>query len=331
MISDAHLDLGLDLVRCHHKGQAHIMKEYYVPHWQAAGVGLIVSAIFLSTRDTDEEYYQDAVEQIDSLERELAEVQDAVALCTNGEQMEQARKQGKTALLLSLEGAEPIGEDLCKLDVFYARGVRLLGMCWSRENKAGYGGRYDPNGETDACGLKPFGRELVRHANELGMLIDVSHLNNGGCADVAQWSKLPFFASHSNTRALRPMDRNLSDQTIDAIAASGGMIGVNGYSGLVAATPERATVAALADHTDYLRARIGAGRLGLGLDLMARISGGSDTFTSGGVTVEAIDILPDHSHVPGFLEELERRGYTPEEQAGIAGENWFAFFRGNLK
>ena len=331
MISDAHLDLGLDLVRCHKKGQIHNMKEYYVPHWKEAGVGLVVAAIYLSDRDTDEEYFQDAMEQIDALERELEEVQDGAVLCTNGAQLEQARAQGKTALILSLEGAEPIGADAANLDKFYARGVRLLGMCWSRENKAGFGGRYDPDGETDSCGLKPLGKELVRHANELGMLIDVSHLNNGGCADVAEWSALPFFASHSNTRALHPMDRNLSDRTIAAIAASGGMVGVNGYSGLVAATPEKATVAALADHTDYLRERIGAQRLGLGLDLMIRISGGSDTFTYGGVTMEAIDILPDHSHVPTFLQELAKRGYTEEEQAGIAGENWFVFFRENLK
>ncbi len=330
MVSDAHLDLGLDLVRCHRKGETHVMKDYYVPHWQDAGVGLIVAAIFLSTRDTDEEYYRDALEQIGALERELAEVEDAAVLCTSGAQLEQTRAQGKTALILSLEGAEPIGEDVGKLDEFYARGVRLLGLCWSRENKAGFGGRYDPDGATDSCGLKPFGKELVRRANELGVLIDVSHLNNGGCADVAAWSKRPFFASHSNARALRPMDRNLSDETIAAIATCGGMIGVNGYSGLVAPTPETSTVAALADHTDYLRGKIGADRIGLGLDLMIRLSGGSDTFTSGGVTVEAIDILPDHSHVPAFLTELERRGYTPEERAGIAGENWFAFFRSHL-
>lgn len=331
MISDAHLDLGLDLVRRHRKGEHHNLKEYYVPHWQEAGVGLIVAAVFLSDRDTDEEYYQDAVEQIETLKGELAEVQEAAVLCTSGAELERARAQGKTALILSLEGAEPIGEDLEKLDEFYNKGVRLLGMCWSRENKAGFGGRYDPNGETDVCGLKPFGKELVCRANKLGMLIDVSHLNNAGCADVAALSKLPFFASHSNTRALHPMDRNLSDETIAAIAASGGMVGVNGYSGLVAPTPEEATVAALADHTDYLRKRIGSGRLGLGLDLMIRISGGSDTFTYRGVTMEALDILPDHSHVPTFLKELDRRGYTPEEQAGIAGENWFAFFRDNLK
>ena len=331
MISDAHLDLGLDLVRRHRKGEMHNLKEYYVPHWQENGVGLVVAAIFLDTKDSDEEYFQDAMEQIDALEQELAEVRDGAVLCTNGAELEQARAQGKTALILSLEGAEPIGEDLNRLDALYTRGVRLLGLCWSRENKAGFGGRYNPDEPTDGCGLKPFGKDLVRHAGELGVLIDVSHLNNGGCADVARWSTLPFFASHSNTRALHPMDRNLSDRTIAAIAASGGMVGVNGYSGLVAATPEKATVAALADHTDYLRERIGADRLGLGLDLMIRISGGSDTFTYGGVTVDALDILPDHSHVPAFLNELERRGYTAQERAGIAGENWFAFFCENLK
>lgn len=330
MISDAHLDLGLDLVRRHKKGEKHNLKEYYVPHWRQAGVGLIVAAVFLSTRDTDAEYYQDAEEQLDVLETELAEVQDAAVLCTSGAELARAREAGKTALILSLEGAEPVGDDLSRLDHFYGRGVRLLGLCWSRENRAGFGGRYDPDGATDGCGLKPFGKELVRHANALGMLIDVSHLNDAGCTDVAEESTLPFFASHSNTRALHPMDRNLSDRTIAAIAASGGMVGVNGYSGLVAPTPEKATVSALADHTDYLRQRIGAERLGLGLDLMIRLSGGSDTFTYRGVTVEALDILPDHSHVPEFLAELERRGYTPEERAGIAGENWFRFFQKHL-
>lgn len=330
MISDAHLDLGLDLVRRHRKGENHNLKDYYVPHWQQAGVGLIVAAVFLSTRDTDEEYYQDAVEQLDVLETELAEVEDAAVLCTSGAELTRAREQGKTALILSLEGAEPVGDDLNNLDRFHDRGVRLLGLCWSRENRAGFGGRYDPDGATDGCGLKPFGKELVRHANDLGILIDVSHLNDAGCADTAQLSTLPFFASHSNTRALHPMDRNLSDRTIAAIAASGGMVGVNGYSGLVAPTPEAATVSALADHTDYLRARIGAERLGLGLDLMIRLSGGSDTFTYRGVTVDALDILPDHSHVPEFLDELARRGYTAEERAGIAGENWFTFFQKNL-
>lgn len=325
-IADAHLDLGFDLLRSHRSGQARVLKEFYVPRWRAAGVGLIVAAVYLDDLDGDEAYRREALAQIRCLRRELEEVGDAAVLCTTGAQLEQAKCRGQTALLLSLEGAEPIGADPGALEEFYALGVRLLGLCWSRENRAGFGGGYEPDGAADALGLKPLGKELVRRAERLGMLVDVSHLNDGGCADVAALSARPFFASHSNARALRPMNRNLSDRTIHAIAASGGMIGVNGYSGLVAGTTEQATLSALADHVDYLRARIGARRLGLGLDLMGRM-GGKDVFTSGGVSMAAFDILSGHSAVPDLLRELERRGYTPGERAGIAGENWFSFFR----
>lgn len=329
MISDAHLDLGMDLLKCHREGDHRVMESYYLPEWRSSGVGLIVSAIYLSRMEHDEDYYREAMAQIDALEQELATLNGAVMLCTSGEQIKQVRREGKIALLLSLEGAEPIGTDLAKLDEFHARGVRLLGMTWSRENHAGYGAGYGPDGETDHLGLKPFGKDLVHRANELGILIDVSHLNQGGCDDVAALVTRPFFASHSNARVLRPMDRNLSDRTIAAIKSSGGVIGANGYSGLVA-DPERATVAGLADHIEYLRDRAGADRVGLGLDLMIRISGGSDTFTYQGVTAEAFDILPDHGAMDNLRRELAGRGWSEADIAALVGENWFNFFSRNL-
>lgn len=329
MISDAHLDLGMDLLKCHRRGETRVMEGYYLPEWRNSGVGLIVSAIYLRQMDCDEDYYREAMAQIDSLEQELAALHGEVVLCTCGEQINRVRNEGKIALLLSLEGAEPIGTDLAKLDEFYARGVRLLGMTWSRENHAGFGARYNPDGETDSFGLKPFGKELVRRANELGILIDVSHLNQGGCDDVAELATRPFFASHSNPRVLRPMDRNLSDRTITSIIASGGMIGANGYSGLVA-DPEQATVARFADHIEYLRDHAGVDRVGLGLDLMIRISGGSDTFTYQGVTAKAFDILPDHSAIEQLRRELNGRGWSWQDIAAVVGKNWLDFFSRNL-
>lgn len=329
MISDAHLDLGMDLLKCHRNGETRVMEGYYLPEWRSSGVGLIVSAIYLRRMDHDNDYYREAMAQIDVLEQELATLNGEVVLCTDGKQIMHARSEGKIALLLSLEGAEPIGTDPAKLDEFYARGVRLLGLTWSRENHVGYGAGYDPDGETDTWGLKPFGKELVRHADELGILIDVSHLNQGGCDDVATLVKRPFFASHSNTRVLRPMDRNLSDRTIAAIAASGGMIGANGYSGLVG-DPEQATTAGLADHIEYLRDRIGSDRVGLGLDLMIRISGGSDTFTYQGITSDAFDILPDHGAMDNLRRELRERSWSEHDISAVVGENWFRFFSQNL-
>lgn len=329
MISDAHLDLGMDLLKCHRRGETRVMEEYYLPEWRSSGVGLIVSAIYLSRMDSDEAYYREAMAQIDALDSELATLNGEVVLCTDGEQIRQTRSEGKIALLLSLEGAEPIGTNHAKLDEFYARGVRLLGLTWSRENHAGFGAGYGPGGETDSLVLKPFGKDLVSRANELGILIDVSHLNQGGCDDVAALVTRPFFASHSNTRALRPMDRNLSDKTITAITASGGVIGANGYSGLVG-DPEQATVAGLADHIEYLCQRAGTDRVGLGLDLMIRISGGSDTFTYQGVTADAFDILPDHGAMDNLRLELAGRGWSEHDISAVVGENWFDFFSKNL-
>ena len=325
LIADAHLDLGYELLACRRAGRRDIVKDYYVPRWQAAGVGLIVAAIYIDDLEDEDAYRQEALAQIRCLKEELARAGDSVVLCTAGTQLEKARRRGQTALLLSLEGAEPLGADPGTLEEFYARGVRLLGLCWSRENRAGFGGGYEPDGATDALGLKPLGKKLVRRAEKLGMLVDVSHLNDGGCADVAALSTRPFFASHSNARALRSMDRNLSDRTICAIAERDGMIGVNGFSGLAAGTTEGASLSALADHIDYLRALAGCGRLGLGLDLMGRM-GGKTVFVSKGVAMAAFDILPDHSVVPALLGELQHRGYTQEACRGIAGENWFRFF-----
>ena len=329
MISDAHLDLGMDLLKCHRNGETRVMEGYYLPEWRTSGVGLIVAAIYLSRMEHDDDYYREAMAQIDALELELATLNGEVVLCTDGAQIQQTRNQGNIALLLSLEGAEPIGTDLARLDEFYARGVRLLGLTWSRENHVGHGAGYSPNGPTDPLGLKPFGKDLVRRADELGILIDVSHLNQGGCNDVAALVSRPFFASHSNARALRPMDRNLSEETLAALAACGGMVGANGYSGLVA-DPGQATVKTLADHIDYLCRHVGHDRVGLGLDLMIRISGGSDTFTYQGVTAPAFDILPDHGAMDTLRHELAARGWAEQNISAVVGENWFDFFSRNL-
>ena len=329
MISDAHLDLGMDLLKCHRRGERRVMEDYYLPEWRTSGVGLIVCAIYLSRMDSDDDYYREAMAQIDALEQELSTLNGEVVLCTTGEQIRQTRNNGNIALLLSLEGAEPIGTDLNRLDEFYARGVRLLGLTWSRENHVGFGAGYGPDGPTDHLGLKPFGKELVHRADQLGILIDVSHLNQGGCDDVAVLVTRPFFASHSNARTLRPMDRNLSDRTIAAITSAGGVMGANGYSGLVD-NPPQATVARLADHIEYLCAHSGVDRVGLGLDLMIRISGGSDTFTYQGITAEAFDILPDHGAMGTLRRELAERGWSDCDIAAVVGENWFCFFSKNL-
>lgn len=134
-------------------------------------------------------------------------------------------EDGKVGGLLTLEDGVPIGNSLKKLNYFYRKGIRLITLTWNYENALGY-----PNSRDAASmekGLKAFGFQAVEEMNRLGILVDVSHLSDGGFWDVVKTSKKPFIASHSNARAVTEHPRNLSDEMIRAIAEKGGVIGLN--------------------------------------------------------------------------------------------------------
>ena len=124
--------------------------------------------------------------------------------------------------ILGVEGGEPIDDDMGRLHELHFRGMRVLTLTWNRDNKIS-GGIGDP----DSGGLTPFGRDVVAECARLGVIVDVSHISPRGFADVAEAAKVPFFASHSNCRALASHKRNLEDGQIRVIADSGGVVGVN--------------------------------------------------------------------------------------------------------
>lgn len=134
---------------------------------------------------------------------------------------------GKVSALLTLEDGRAVRGELERIRRFYERDVRVITLTWNGENCFG-----SPNSE-DArvmnSGLTVFGKQAVEYMNELGMLVDVSHLSDGGFWDVARISRRPFAATHSNCRAIAPHPRNLTDEMIRALAASGGVAGLNFY------------------------------------------------------------------------------------------------------
>jgi len=135
--------------------------------------------------------------------------------------LEEARKNGQTAALLSLEGADSLQGQWWALRLLHRLGLRLLGPTWNRANWA-CDGATEPRG----AGLTQDGRRLVRECEETGILVDVSHLSERGFWDVAELAARPFFASHSNARAVRDHPRNLTDDQIRAIVAVDGLVGV---------------------------------------------------------------------------------------------------------
>ncbi len=147
-----------------------------------------------------------------------------IALARNYEEILLNTKQNKISAILSIEEGGALNGNIENLYKVYEKGVRLITLTWNYENEIGYS--HNQKGY-EIRKLKPFGLEVVQYMNELGMLIDVSHLNDGGFYNIAEISKKPFIASHSNARSIKDVSRNLTDDMIKILANSGGVMGLN--------------------------------------------------------------------------------------------------------
>lgn len=143
----------------------------------------------------------------------------------------------EVAGLLTLEEGGVLNNRPERLSRLYENGIRLITLTWNYENCIGSPNSRDPN--VMKQGLKPFGTEVVERMNELGMIIDVSHLSDGGFWDCIRYSRRPVVASHSNARSLCPHPRNLSDEMLRALGEKGGVAGVNFYSAFLKSSSGR--------------------------------------------------------------------------------------------
>lgn len=227
---------------------------------------------------------------------------------------------GTVAAILHFEGAEPIDPNLESLDSYYAAGLRSLGLVWSRPNAFANGVPFRfPSTPDIGTGLTDAGRELVRTCNRLGIMLDLSHLNEAGFWDVARLSTAPLVATHSNVHALCATPRNLTDRQLDAIKDSDGMVGLN-YA--VAFLREDGTnnadtpLSQMVRHIDYLVERIGIDRVGLGSDY-------------DGATIPAA--IGDVSGQQRLIAALAEAGYDDASLRKLAHENWIRVLRQTWK
>lgn len=184
----------------------------------------------------------------------------------NADDIENNRKNGAVSAVLTLEDGRIIGGKMENLEKYYNMGVRLITLTWNFENCFGY-----PNSDsalTMQKGLKPFGIEAIEEMNRIGILIDVSHLSDGGFYDVAKYSSKPFVASHSNCRALSPHQRNLTDDMIRILAENGGVAGLNFAGDFLNedTTDIHSRVERMAAHASYITNLGGEDILALGTD-----------------------------------------------------------------
>ena len=226
-------------------------------------------------------------------------------------ELEHCLEKGIFAVILHIEGAEAIDTRLHALDVLYAAGLRSLGPVWSRPNAFGYGVPFDfPRHPDIGPGLTAAGRRLVARCNELGIMLDLSHLNARGFWDVAKLSNAPLVATHSNAHALCASPRNLTDAQLDVLALSGGVVGLNYAVGFLRkdGRPDPDTpLTEIARHARYIADLIGVDHVALGSDFDGALMP---------------DPLRDATGLPRLLDALRAVGFSEEELHQIAYRNW---------
>jgi membrane dipeptidase len=214
-------------------------------------------------------------------------------------------------LILHIEGAEAIGEDLDELELWYAAGLRSLGPVWSRPNRFGSGVQFKfPSSPDTGPGLTLAGRRLVNRCAELGIAVDLSHLTEGGFWDVAHELDGPLIASHSCVHALVSASRNLTDAQIRAIAKTGGLVGINFEVSMIRPDSRRdpaTPLSRIAEHVRYVADLVGVDHVALGSDWDGATMPGEIATPRG---------------LPALLDTLRQDGFSEHELARIAHGNW---------
>ncbi|PWJ16488.1 dipeptidase [Jannaschia seohaensis] len=234
-------------------------------------------------------------------------------VCRSTAEIRAAMEAGVMAAIFHVEGAEAIDTDLDALDLLYAAGLRSIGPVWSRSTPFGHGVPFAfPSSPDRGPGLTEAGKRLVTRCNELGIMLDLSHLNEAGFWDVAKLSTKPLVATHSNAHALCPHSRNLTDAQLDAIAESDGMVGLNFAVSFLREDGRKIADTPIEDmlrHLDHLIGRLGEDRVGLGSDY------------DGAVVPEAVS---DVSKLGVLRTAMAEHGYGEALIAKICHGNWLA-------
>ena len=218
------VDEGYDLTQRHDYGQVDVPRMR-----QGRVAGVFLSIWTDAERYTPAESIRRALEQIDVVRREVAQHPAELALATTAGQVMAARKRGRIAILMGVEGGHMIDSDLAVLRTYYELGVRYLTLTHTEHTPWA-----DTSSQPPAHnGLTDFGRQVVREMNRLGMMVDISHVSDKTFYDALETSAAPVIASHSSCRALADVPRNMTDDMLRALAKNGGVVDINYFEGFL--------------------------------------------------------------------------------------------------
>lgn len=254
---------------------------------------------------------------IDVFYSEIEKNSDTIALATTYQDVMDAVEEGKIAAILAIEGGSPLEGDLGVLRVLYRLGIRSMTLTHYPRNELADGSRDDSKSH-----LTNFGVEVVEEMNRMGMIVDISHLNETGFWDVLKTTKSPVIASHSNCKALCNHHRNITDEQIKALAENGGVMNISFCGGFIkdggfsTELLSKVTVEDWLDHLDHAVGLVGTDHVGLGSDF------------DGGCGFPGMDGI---NLMPNITRGLVARSYSDEDIEKILGGNNLRIFKKILK
>lgn len=324
-IADAHNDLLLACMHRRERGVADPFGDDWLPGLRVGGVVFQVLPIFTEEQFIGEAALRRTLEII-ALAREIADLHPAdVAIVEHGSDIDPVIDSGRIALLLALEGAEPIGSSLSMFETMFRLGVRLASLTWNRRTmladgtaERGTGGR-----------LSSLGREAIAEMDRLQMVLDVSHLSDAGVEHVAELTTAPFVATHSSCRALCSHARNLTDAQIRLVTASGGFVGINAFGPFISESAP--TLDGFIDHIEHAAAIAGDRHVVIGADFIDDLVRTVDPILSRQLLVDPDEIsLIDALKAPADFARLSSKlveRFGVQRASRFASTNMVDFFR----
>lgn len=251
-----------------------------------------------------------AAQQLESVSQGYVEI------CRTADELEHCAKAHKMGIMLHIEGCEAIDANFESLEMLYAAGLRSLGPVWSRDNIFAVGVPFEfPLHPNQGSGLSDLGVELIKLCNQMNIMVDLSHINEKGFWDIAKYSDKPLMATHSNVYNLCNTARNLTDKQLDAIASTGGIVGLNFATGFLNADGDmdgQVSLETMLRHTEYLLEKLGEDGVALGSDF-------------DGAPMPAD--LQSVAALPNLIQAFKSAGYSPEFIDKICYKNWLSHMR----
>ena len=324
VVVDTHNDLVLSIT-APGLGERGTFEHRWLPELRAGGVNVQVCPLY-SDPQIPEAHLRQTLRQIAALKREADRNASDLVICRSGAEIDAALDDGKLALVIAMEGALALGPDESILEIFYELGVRMISFTHMGRTLLA-----DGSGEDEAGSRLPrAGVAVLGEMDRLGIVFDASHLGAAGVEHVLELATRPVIASHSAARALRDHHRNLTDEQLRGIAATGGVIGLNLLGCFI--DPEHPTIDRVVDHYEHLAEVVGIEHIGVGPDFIADLyddlyPAHADLSSEGLGTRLNIEGLHASRHLPNLTAALLRRGFSERDVRLILGENYLRVFR----